>query len=211
MAEEEPSRPTPARVRAAAPADAIARRLAEHGWAVWPDFLGADTVARLADEARTAWQAGDFRPARIGKGRRLHLSPELRGDHILWLEAARGSLQDFQAAVEALRLAVNREMYLGLFEFEGHFAVYPPGTFYRRHLDQFEGDTHRKLSCVLYLNPAWQPSDGGALRLYLEGDDYVDIPPRGGTLVSFLSERFYHEVLPNTVERLSLTGWFRTR
>jgi len=41
--------------------------------------------------------------------------------------------------------------------------------------------------------------------------NYQDVPPEGGTLVCFMSERFWHEVLPARRLRLSLTGWFRRR
>ena len=68
---------------------------------------------------------------------------------------------------ETLRLELNRELQLGLLDFECHFAVYPPGAFYRRHLDRFATDDRRTLSCVLYLNDAWSAQDGGALRLHL--------------------------------------------
>ena len=34
---------------------------------------------------------------------------------------------------------------------------------------------------------------------------------QGGRLVAFLSDRFEHEVLPATRERMSFTGWFRRR
>jgi SM-20-related protein len=113
-----------------------------------------------------------------------------------------------------LRLALNRELQLGLFEYECHFARYAPGAFYRKHVDRFSRDSRRRLSSILYLNPAWAAADGGALRLYMERTPEsarVDIAPAGGTLVLFLSERFPHEVLPATRERLSLTGWFKTR
>ncbi|MFT6394425.1 MAG: SM-20-related protein [Methylophilaceae bacterium] len=39
----------------------------------------------------------------------------------------------------------------------------------------------------------------------------MDILPKSGRIVLFLSAKFWHEVLPATRERLSLTGWFRTR
>ena len=151
---------------------------------------------------RPAWGAG--------AGHRLH--GDVRGDHIAWLEppgataAQRICLEQF----ETLRLALNRELQLGLLDFECHFAMYPPGAFYRRHLDRFATDDRRALSCVLYLNEAWQAEDGGALRLYLP-DRHRDVLPRAGTLVAFLSERVEHEVLPAQRERLSLTGWFRRR
>ncbi len=63
----------------------------------------------------------------------------------------------------------------------------------------------------MYLNGGWRPTDGGALRLHLGDGPHRDVPPAGGTLVAFLSERFDHEVLPATGARWSLAGWFRRR
>jgi SM-20-related protein len=36
-------------------------------------------------------------------------------------------------------------------------------------------------------------------------EKYLNVLPRGGTLACFLSDRFYHEVLSATRERLSVT------
>ncbi len=162
------------------------------------------------------WRAGDFRPAGVGRGADLQLRPEVRTDRVLWLDPT--ALSPAQSGLwehlEALRLAVNRHLFLGLYELEAHFAVYPPGAYYRKHLDQFRGMDERKLSCVLYLNDAWRPDDGGALRLYPDETDpsaAVEILPLGGRLVTFLSARFLHDVLPAGRERMSLTGWFRSR
>jgi SM-20-related protein len=72
----------------------------------------------------------------------------------------------------------------------------------------------RTLSCILYLNPNWRPEDGGALRIYTDPEDpgrFFEVEPRGGTLATFLSARFEHEVMPCTRERLSLTGWLKLR
>lgn len=118
-----------------------------------------------------------------------------------------------QDRFEQMRLALNRSLQLGLFEFESHFARYPAGAFYARHLDQFHDDSRRILSCVLYLNESWMAQDRGELRIYLNGDgmEFVDVLPQGGRLVVFLSGRFAHEVLPATRERLSIAGWFNSR
>ena len=70
------------------------------------------------------------------------------------------------------------------------------------------------LSWALYLNDDWRAEEGGALRLYTQGQarpSCLEFPPRGGRLMVFLSERFEHEVLPAKRERLSITGWFRRR
>lgn len=65
-----------------------------------------------------------------------------------------------------MRQRINQSLMLGLFGFESHFALYPTGSFYRRHLDQFQGASHRTVSCITYLNDDWLPEHGGALRLY---------------------------------------------
>lgn len=194
----------------------IADLLATQGYAVVPDFLPAASVATLAEEAQSLRAAGQMRRAGVGKAAETSVNDDLRGDFIHWLDAdACSPVQSaYLDCLEKLRLAVNRCLYLGLFDFEGHFAIYPPGAFYRKHLDQFREDSRRTLTAILYLNQDWQEAHGGKLRLYLDesGDgESLDIEPRGGTLVTFLSSRFWHEVLPANQERISITGWFRTR
>ncbi len=96
---------------------------------------------------------------------------------------------------------------------ELHYAVYPPGAGYQRHLDRFRDDDRRTLTVILYLNPPdWSEEDGGQLLFWPnpDGAPHV-IQPLGGALVTFLSERFWHEVTPARRERISLTGWFRRR
>jgi SM-20-related protein len=196
--------------------DQACERISVEGWLVLPDFIEPETTAALREECSRLAATGEFRRAAVGRKATQRIRPELRGDEILWLHARHASLarQGCLARFEQLRLEMNRQLQLGLFEFECHYARYGPGAFYRKHFDRFHGDARRILSSVLYLNDGWKDGDGGALRLYLgegENADHVDVRPTGGTLVLFLSERFAHEVLPARRERLSLTGWFRAR
>jgi SM-20-related protein len=85
-------------------------------------------------------------------------------------------------------------------------TVYPPGSFYKRHLDQFRKDDHRKLSVICYLNEDWHEEHGGQLRMYLP-EETVDFLPLAGRLVCFRSDQIEHEVIAGTRERRSLTGW----
>jgi SM-20-related protein len=196
--------------------DTIARvveMIASQGYAVAANFLDRATVAALLANALRFERAGSLVPAAVGRGADRIERTDIRGDRIRWLEettddTAERSLRD---ALEALRLAVNRELQLGLFEFEGHYAIYPAGAGYPRHLDRFRDDNARVLSIVLYLNDRWLHEDGGMLRLHVTSARSIDAIPRGGTLVAFLSDRFAHEVLPATRERLSIAGWFRRR
>lgn len=193
--------------------DSILADLAGPGWHVAADFLSAAETASLRAECHQAYAAGGFHPAGVGKGQAA-LRSEIRGDHVLWVEQdqAGPALASALAHLEDLRLAVNRKLFLGLFDAELHFAVYPPGTGYQRHLDRFRDDDRRSLTTILYLNEDWTLEDGGLLRFWpAEDADPLDITPAGGTLVTFLSDRFWHEVLPAHRERLSLTGWFRRR
>jgi SM-20-related protein len=197
-------------------AEQIAATLAERGWCVTDDFIPPLLVSQLRHEAETLWRRGAFRRAGVGHGAGREVRNAVRTDRVAWLDPERLSAAQrlYWDAVERLRLAVNRTMLLGLLELEAHLAVYPPGSYYRRHLDQFRGIGQRRLSCVLYLNDAWTEADGGALCIYHDPEHphaRVEVLPVGGRLTTFLSARFLHEVLPARRERLSITGWLRTR
>jgi SM-20-related protein len=194
----------------------IALRLADAGWCVTPDFISPQRVGQLREEAERIWDTGGFRHAGVGRGTGLKVRPEVRTDRVSWLDPHAVSLAQrlYLQAVEELRQAINRTMFLGLFDFEGHLAMYPPGGYYRKHLDQFNDIGERAVTCVLYLNRNWVREDGGQLLLYTDPhapSQYEEILPLGGQLVTFLSARFLHEVLPSQRHRISLTGWFRRR
>lgn len=194
----------------------IITQLATQGWAVTKHFLPATTTAQLRAALLAEWQSGAFRHAGVGRGSSFEINPAIRNDRVSWLttEHMQGPFQEYLQCMESLRLGLNRELFLGLLDYEAHLAVYPPGAAYKKHLDQFRGIGLRTITTTLYLNNNWQDVEGGQLRLYLDGTQsvpYVDILPECGTLVTFLSARFLHEVLPATRERLSMTGWFKVR
>jgi SM-20-related protein len=194
----------------------IARDLEQIGWSVTDDFLSPLLVAQLAREMRDQRQANDFRHAGIGRGGSFQVNPEIRTDQVRWLDPANctGAQSLYLNSLELLRLSLNQQLFLGLFEFEGHLAIYPPGSFYRKHLDQFKGVEQRVVTAILYLNEDWRKEDGGQLRIYTEPqapEYYEEILPIGGRLVTFLSARYLHEVMPAQRDRLSLTGWFKVR
>lgn len=181
------------------------------GIVVHDGFIPDPRVHELIQCAQLRRQRGEFGAARIGADAELQRREELRGDLTCWLaepmfEAERALLRD----LEQLRLELNREGFLGLFELELHYAWYPPGAGYARHIDQPRGRKQRKVSVVLYLNEAWTPAAGGELRFFDPGGTR-DIEPVGGRLVCFLSTGREHAVLPTHGGRLSITGWFRQR
>lgn len=193
--------------------EAVIEQLVEQGWCVQPGFLAPELVRQLAQEAEALNQTGALQQAAIGQGEQRQIRTELRGDSIRWLEESSASpaQAELLSHLEALRQAANRDLQLGLFELEMHFARYPAGAGYGRHLDVFRQDSRRTLTAICYLNENWQPEHGGQLRIDLEDGNTLNVLPEAGTLVSFLSHRFPHEVLPATRPRLSVTGWFKRR
>lgn len=186
--------------------------LVNQGWSVQPQFIPQAVTLKLAQECRNRAKNGALSPAGVGRGVQQQVVEGVRGDHIQWLEPGQSSVTDeYLQALDALRVELNQGLYLGLEDFEGHFALYPPGAFYKKHVDRFRDDDRRTVSAILYLNEDWQAQQGGAVRLYLDDDKTLDVLPEAGTLVVFMSADLPHEVLAATRERLSLTGWFRSR
>ncbi len=157
---------------------------------------------------------GAFKSAGVGKGGVPAGLDRVRNDATFWLDRNFSNFVQrlLWRKIDLLKLTLNRSLFLGLKEFEGHYAAYPSGGFYQRHKDCFRGDSGRIVSFILYLNQNWQPQDGGRLRIYArEGNDsYLDVDPIGGTMVCFMSADFEHEVLLSHKERLSFTGWFKS-
>lgn len=190
--------------------DAVAGALAADGWCIFTDLLDATQTRALADECLTMHGASMLQPARIGAGR---TASSLRGDSTRWFVtgAMSESQQMFTDRLEALRLALSRLLMLGLVDCESHYAVYPSGAGYARHLDCLRGNDARVVSAVFYLNDGWLDAEGGALRLYLADGLPRDVYPHAGSLLLFLSAEFEHEVLPATRDRMSIAGWMRQR
>ena len=109
-------------------------------------------------------------------------------------------------------MSLNRDATLGLFELELHYAWYPPGAGYARHVDQPQAAlAWRQVSLALYLNEGWTPGAGGELRIFDAGEAHRDIAPLAGRLVCFVSPGREHAVLLTRRDRISISGWFRTR
>ena len=186
--------------------------LAASGWSQQNIFLSQDLTRALAAECRKRAAEGELAPAAVGRGPSSEIREGIRGDHIQWIEPGQAQVCDsYLGLMDSLREALNRGLFLGLEDFESHFAMYRPGACYLKHVERFRDDDRRMVSAVVYLNDAWLPEHGGQLRMYLNDAEQYDVVPVGGCLVVFLSGEVPHEVLPANRERLSLTGWFRRR
>ncbi|NOJ12620.1 2OG-Fe(II) oxygenase [Vibrio splendidus] len=180
--------------------------LSTQGYFVWDDFLTQEEVVALRDCIPENWKK-----ARIGRNDEVARETTIRSDKIQWVRRDMGKPASlFLDKMEQIRLEANQAFFLGLFEYEAHFAKYEEGDFYQKHLDCFKGNENRRLTTVFYMNDEWSEEDAGELVVYDLKDNHIaTIPPKGGRLLVFLSEQFPHEVLPTNTERFSIAGWFR--
>ena len=188
----------------------IVEALNRQGYIILDDvFTAAQLQSLFIDIKKT--DSDYFHTAGIGREQDHQLNQFVRRDRICWLDMSYPPTQFYLQWAECLRQHLNRSLFLGLFDYECHYSHYPKGAFYKKHLDAFKGSSNRRLSSILYLNPAWQPGDGGELVLYAADDSCSlhTVLPTFGRMVIFLSEEFPHEVLPTRCSRYSLTGWFR--
>lgn len=189
----------------------IAQGLRTQGYAI----VQNDTTRQLALDLLAQVQAfenHDFHQAGTGRQQEHQLNQNIRRDRIRWLNRETPAEQRWLDFMADLQQQLNRQLLLGLFSYECHFAHYQPGDFYRKHVDAFKGQANRILTSVFYLNPDWQPDQGGELVMYRDDapdTELLRLSPTLGTLVFFLSEDFPHEVLPAAQDRYSIAGWFR--
>lgn len=188
--------------------DKILDGLVESGFAVVPAFVSSEIVKILKNEMDQLDSAGLFRPAATGRGSGKQVNTDIRGDRIYWLESSHFLIQEF----EKLRMALNSGLFLGLNSIECHYAIYPPGGRYQKHLDRHRDSDARVVSVVLYLNELWSEHDGGVLHLFdRDQKDLIAarVVPQSGALACFMSGNVWHEVTETNRPRYSVTGWFR--
>lgn len=182
-------------------------------YSIIDDFFTADEVKALRASLLQKYDEDSFKKSAIGNRTNEIIKTKVRGDIILWIDEQNinPSEQLFFNKINDLKDYLNRTCFLGINQKEFHYAIYPNGTFYKRHLDTFQNDDRRKLSFVCYLNEEnWKPENGGELVLYLENREET-IYPFPGKVVIFESQILEHEVKPVNTPRLSITGWLKTR
>lgn len=181
----------------------ISAEFYQHGWVFLPDFLDpALNTALLADLKQQQLHA-----AGVGRQQAHTLNADIRRDKTAWLDGSSAAQQQYLGQMQQLQNTFNQQFFMGLFDFECHYAQYRQGDFYQKHVDAFKGRSNRVLTTVSYLNTV---ASGGELQLFNEQDELLStIAPLAGSLLVFESERFPHQVLPAVDERFSIAGWFR--
>jgi len=218
---------------------AVCDALGSQHFAVLDGFLDEASTADIRTEIATAWGAGLLGPAStaeagdIGQGRQRDLT---RRDDVAWIEAAQGNewlaVRTLVAAADTLMANIQLGASARM---RPMVSRYGQGDFFKRHCDNHcdRGAgalcNGRLLSAVFYCTSAWNPGDGGCLRVFqpqeaptgkqapggepsvgpdvaellhlADSDARADIAPVGGRLALFYSDyRVPHEVLPVEVE-----------
>ncbi len=186
--------------------------LSANNYVILDQVLSDNIVYDLKACFEERLEADKFKKAAIGSQDSKLVDRSIRGDNIFWLDKSSQDprIKFYFQLMDKLQQVLNRYCFLSLSDYEFHFAHYPPGTFYKRHLDKFQGRNNRLISTVFYLNDDWVPQHEGQLRIYLD-DQEIDIAPKFGRLVLFKSGDVEHEVLATKHDRYSITGWMLYR
>lgn len=193
----------------------IIQDIATQGYSIVDDFFLDIEVKILRECLLEKYEEDQFKKSAIGNRTNEVVAKTIRGDFILWINEIEANIaeQAFFNKINALVEYLNKTCFMGILHKEFHYAVYPQGTFYKRHLDTFQNDSRRKLSFVCYLNDEnWLESNGGELVIYKPDESQEVIYPMPKRVVIFESQRLEHEVKRVTNDqRLSITGWLKTR
>lgn len=194
-------------------ANDLIENLCGQGYHIIDNFLLDEHAHELRALAKELYQHGSFQNAKIGRAIQTQHNIKVRSDKICWLDQfeEHGSIRNYLNLMHEMLQVLNQSLFLSLHEFETHFALYQPGSFYKKHVDQFQSTKNRKISCVYYLNEYWQPTFGGSLILYSRQDELLQkVAPLGNRLICFNSE-LPHEVEVTHHARYSIAGWMKTR
>ena len=181
--------------------------LAENDYVTADQFIDDEMYTRIMNFFREKEENDQLTKAGIGSSGEFKVDSSVRGDFIYWLERDNDQkMETFFSLMDELVDALRKYCYLSLSGSEFHIAKYPAGSYYKKHLDQFNNRSNRMITVLLYLNENWKPGDGGELKIYGK-DQNILVEPVARRLLLFKSDKIEHEVLVTRVPRYSLTGW----
>lgn len=180
------------------------------GYCIIDNWLTADESNILFNELSELYEADCFRKSAVGNKLNETIERSIRSDFICWIDERKYAKPFFNKINDFIEY-LNKTCFAGIVSKEFHYAVYPKGSFYKKHLDTFQNDDKRIISIAFYLNETWDISLGGELNLYLEKET-LSVQPTNGKIVLFDSKTIEHEVMSVLSERkrFSITGWLKT-
>lgn len=121
--------------------------IANHHYSIIEDFFTPREVLLLRQSLLEKHEEDKFKKAAIGNRTNEVIIKSVRGDVILWIDEAKANQAEalFFDKINDLIRYLNRTCFLGISQKEFHYALYPTGTYYKRHIDAFQNDDRRKL------------------------------------------------------------------
>ncbi len=146
--------------------------------------------------------------AGTGNVEKLVFDKLVRSDSIYWLDRQHADKyeNEFLDLMDDFISYLNLTCYTGITGCEFHYTLYEAGSFYKKHIDQFQNNESRKFSMISYLNKDWVVEDGGQLMIH-QSNSEQEITPTNGKTIFFKSNELPHEVLVTNKQRVSITGW----
>jgi Rps23 Pro-64 3,4-dihydroxylase Tpa1-like proline 4-hydroxylase len=151
-------------------------------------FLDDELAGHLKENIIQLHEQQLMQEASVGNEELKNTNTKIRGDAIYWLDRKHKNPyeNEFFDRIDAFVSHLNSSCYAGINSYEFHYTLYTPGTFYKRHKDQFKNNSSRQFSIISYLNEDWTINDGGQLLIQLPNDEQL-INPTGGKTVFFKS------------------------
>lgn len=175
------------------------------------NFLSKSLASNLIENLNTLYANDQLHSAGIGNDSIVDHNKLIRNDKVYWLDRKHNNEYEnsFFDIIDDFVLHLNSTCYTGITGYEFHYALYETGSFYKKHIDQFQNNESRQYSLIMYLNEDWQEIDGGELCIH-HVDSLQIISPNNGKSVFFKSSELEHEVLLTNKPRRSITGWLKT-
>jgi SM-20-related protein len=173
-------------------------------------FLSDELTKQLKNNLNTLYRDQLMQYAGTGNSVQVSHDKLYRSDQIYWLDKSHNDPNEnlFFELMDKFVLYLNKTCYTGITDYEFHYALYDAGSFYKKHVDQFQNNDSRQYSMIMYLNADWRKEDGGELCIHQRGTTQ-HISPTQGKSVFFKSSELEHEVLLTNKPRLSITGWLK--
>lgn len=99
--------------------------LATNGYAIVPDFINSQNADYLYQYA-LGLKDSDWQQAGVGRADNYTTNTQVRRDRIRWLRAQDNVERAYLDTMAELQQRLNRQLFMGLFDYESHLAHYPP-------------------------------------------------------------------------------------
>jgi SM-20-related protein len=191
--------------------DSLIESFIENKVGIAEGFLSKSLAGHLKQNLVTLFAAKQLLWAGTGNNVQVAHDKLFRSDMIYWLDRKHENVHEnqFFDLMDSFVSYLNATCYTGINSYEFHYTLYEPGSFYKKHIDQFRNNDSRQYSMIMYLNEDWTDGDGGELSIHHE-HRVQDISPVNGRSIFFKSNELAHEVLMTNKPRMSITGWLKS-